>query len=157
METFAVGAPSHLLIADTGVSSPTRVAVGAVRRAWEQDKVRYEALFDRIAGIVERARAYIEKGMASELGPLMDENHALLREMGVSSPELERLVEVARGAGALGAKLSGAGRGGNMIALVDDQVAALVAEALRQAGAGHIIETVIGQARAVDAQTEDGS
>ena len=50
----------------------------------------------------------------------MDENHALLQEIGVSCPELDALVAAARAAGALGAKLSGGGRGGNMIALVTD-------------------------------------
>ena len=49
----------------------------------------------------------------------MDENHALLQEIGVSCPELDALVAAARAAGALGAKLSGGGRGGNMIALGD--------------------------------------
>ena len=60
----------------------------------------------------------IESGRPERLGPLMDENQRLLQAMGVSSPELERLIAAARGAGALGAKLSGGGRGGNMIALV---------------------------------------
>ncbi len=53
------------------------------------------------------------------LGPLMNDNHQVLQQMDVSSPELDTLVEAAREAGALGAKLSGGGRGGNMIALVE--------------------------------------
>jgi mevalonate kinase len=71
----------------------------------------------------------------------MDENHALLIELGVSSPKLNDLVETARFAGALGAKLSGAGRGGNMIALVEDDFAEEVTEALREAGAVWVICT----------------
>jgi len=73
----------------------------------------------------------------------MDQNHALLAEMGVSSPELERLVAAARLAGALGAKLSGGGRGGNMIALVTAETAETVRQALRQAGANNTILTTI--------------
>ena len=79
----------------------------------------------------------------SELGPLMDENHRLLREMGVSSPELEALTDTARRAGAAGAKLSGGGRGGNMIALVTSESAGEVAQALTAAGAARVIVTEI--------------
>ena len=54
------------------------------------------------------------------LGEALTENHALLREIGVSTPDLDRLVGLALGAGALGAKLAGAGGGGVVIALVSD-------------------------------------
>ena len=73
----------------------------------------------------------------------MDENQAVLIELGVSSPELERLIQAARAAGALGAKLSGGGRGGNMIALATQNTAAQVASALLDAGA---VRTIITQA-----------
>ncbi|HEY65958.1 MAG TPA: mevalonate kinase [Caldilineae bacterium] len=144
-QLLRIARPFWLVIADTGVPSSTREAVMAVRRAWEADRVRFEALFDRIAAIVERARAAIEGGDVDALGPLMDENHALLREMGVSSPELERLVTAARAHGAAGAKLVGAGRGGNMIALVERERTNAVAEALRSAGATRCIITQVRQ------------
>jgi mevalonate kinase len=74
----------------------------------------------------------------------MDENHTLLCQMGVSSPELNRLVEAARQAGALGAKLSGAGRGGNMIALVATETTARkVARFLEASGARSTIITTV--------------
>jgi mevalonate kinase len=78
-----------------------------------------------------------------EVGRLMEENHRLLQEMGVSSPRLDSLVEAARRAGALGAKLSGAGRGGNMIALVDAQASDEVETALLSAGAERVIRTEV--------------
>jgi mevalonate kinase len=65
----------------------------------------------------------------------MDENHKLLMALGVSSPDLDALAEAARTAGALGAKMSGAGWGGNIVALVEPQRAMAVADALREAGA----------------------
>jgi mevalonate kinase len=77
------------------------------------------------------------------LGVLMDENHALLQQMTVSSPELDHLVDTARKAGALGAKLSGGGRGGNMIALVDPEIAENVSLALKEAGAKNTIITQV--------------
>jgi len=140
-QPFAIGQPFTLVIADTGIRSPTKIAVGDVRRAWEKDRGRFEALFDRAAAIVEAARSAIADGEPARLGPLMDANHALLQEIGVSCPELDALVAAARTAGALGAKLSGAGRGGNMIALVTDETAVAAAAALATAGAARVIVT----------------
>jgi mevalonate kinase len=74
----------------------------------------------------------------------MDENHSQLQELGVSSPKLDQLVEVARRNGALGAKLSGGGRGGNLIALVESDQEELAASALREAGAVNVIATQVG-------------
>lgn len=144
IKTFDVGAALHLLIGDTGIASSTRVAVGDVRRAWEGDRARYERLFAQVGQVVGEARELIESGgETARLGALMHRNHELLREMGVSSPELERLVEAARAAGAQGAKLSGAGQGGNMIALVRPGDEGRIAKALRQAGAVRVTETMI--------------
>lgn len=143
-ERIAPGVPIPLIVADSGVSSPTREVVGDLRRRWEADSVRYEALFDRIAEEVEAARRAIERGDLPQLGARMDRNHELLREIGVSSPVLDRLVEAARRAGALGAKLSGAGWGGNVIALVDPSAAGKVEGALREAGARKVWRTDVG-------------
>lgn len=74
----------------------------------------------------------------------MDANHEILQEMGVSSPELDRLVSAARGSGALGAKLSGGGRGGNMIALASPDNAPAIAQALQAAGA---VRTIVNEVR----------
>jgi mevalonate kinase len=132
-----------LVIADTGVQSSTAEVVGEVR--WQREKAHdeYECLFDAVGKISSSARRVIESGQVEQLGPLMDENHELLIKIGVSSPELERLVEAARTAGALGAKLSGAGRGGNMLALVTAETAAAVAEALQASGAVRTITTEV--------------
>ena len=142
-QTFHIGRPFTLAIADTGIHSPTKVAVEDVRRAWEQEPLCFESLFDRVATVVEAARSAIAAGQPERLGPLMDENHALLQEIGVSSPELDALVAAARSAGALGAKLSGGGRGGNMIALVTEATASQVVDALRTAGAVNVIVSTV--------------
>jgi mevalonate kinase len=89
------------------------------------------------------AEERIEDGWMETLGALMNRNHALLQEMTVSSPELDRLVDAALRSGARGAKLSGGGRGGNMIALVEKENAPAVAEALLSAGAKRTIITTI--------------
>jgi len=120
------------------------VAVADVRLAWERETSRFEALFDRIAAIVERAQAIITDGIPETLGNLMDQNHSLLQEIGVSSPALDVLAEAARRAGAGGAKLSGAGRGGNLIALVTTETQEAVTAAMRAAGAVNVIITTVG-------------
>jgi mevalonate kinase len=144
-EPLPVGGVLHLLVADSGVPSQTREVVGDVRRRWEAEPARYEALFDRVAEEVEAARRAIAQGDVRALGERMDANHELLREMGVSAPVLDRLVEAARRAGALGAKLSGAGRGGNVVALVDPPAADRVEAALRTAGAARVWRTDVFQ------------
>jgi mevalonate kinase len=144
IETFAVPTPFTIVIADTGVPSSTAITVGNVRKGWQADPDRFNLWFERVGQLVRAARHAIESGTPAALGPLMDENHALLQQMGVSTPALDRLVETARGAGALGAKLSGGGGGGNMIALVNPDRAEQVAEALLGVGAVRTIVTEIG-------------
>jgi mevalonate kinase len=134
-QPFPIGAPFTLVLGDTGLRSNTSVAVGLVRQAWLAEKERFEALFDRVAGTVMQGRKAIEQGDRATLGKARDENQQLLQEIGVSSKELETLIEAAHEAGALGSKLSGAGMGGNMIALVEADAAAGVEQALQNAGA----------------------
>lgn len=143
-QPFVIGRPFDLVIADTGVSSPTRITVGDVRRAWEANRAHYEAIFDRIGQIAQAACQAIQEGNPSVLGPLMNENQALLRQLDVSSPELERLIAAALEAGAAGAKLSGGGRGGNIIALVTPETREAVTAALQHANAVRVIAQRMG-------------
>lgn len=131
-----IGAALPLVIADTGIATPTRIPVGDVRAAWERERDRFEDYFDAIASLVHQSRAALERGDLVRLGQAMNDNHALLQKLGVSCPELDALCDAARSAGALGAKMSGGGRGGNMIALARDAAHAdALREALLRAGA----------------------
>jgi mevalonate kinase len=143
IETFKVGHPFTIVIGDTGISAPTRESVGNVRKLWEADKSKWEGVFDEVGEVVKQAKQAIESGKWENLGDLMGKNHAFLQKMTVSSPELDNLVSAARKAGALGAKLSGGGRGGNMIALVEEDQAEAVARSLMDAGARNTIITQI--------------
>jgi mevalonate kinase len=143
MEIFKVGQPFTLIIADTGVEAPTKESVGDVRRLWMNDKPEWETVFDKIGEVSFTARRAIEAGKPELLGQLMDENQALLQKLTVSSPELDRLIETARNAGAMGAKLSGGGRGGNMIALVQPEMAGSISASLKEAGAKNTIITKV--------------
>jgi mevalonate kinase len=140
---FAITQPFSLLVADTGVSSPTRLAVADVRALHETRPGFAGSIFKRIGQLVCDARAAIESGTIEALGSLMNENHFLLRELDVSSGELDRLCDAARAAGAWGAKLSGGGRGGNMIALPAPDCIQAIADALHEAGAVRVIQTSV--------------
>ncbi len=142
-ERLQVGAPFTLVIGDSGLRSPTVDAVAGVRLRWQADSAAYEAIFDQVGGLAREARRAMEAGQIDALGPLMIANHALLQRLEVSCPELDRLVQAALAAGAHGAKLSGAGRGGNMIALASPESAEAVAAAIRAAGAVNTIITRI--------------
>lgn len=144
IEMLAVRKAFHIVIGDTGIPAPTKELVADVRRLWELDRRRWDGIFDEIGRISLSARQAIEAGKPGQLGALMDHDHALLQKLSVSSPELDRLVEAARQAGAHGAKLSGGGRGGNMIALVEADAQPTVVQALTEAGAARVIATQVG-------------
>lgn len=143
IEPFHVGQPFTIVIGDTGISAPTKESVADVRRLWQAERKRWEKVFDKIGEIAQKGRQIIANDDPSLLGPLMDENHTLLQMLTVSIPALDRLVLSARRAGALGAKLSGGGRGGNMIALAYQKSAPAIAEALLSAGAKRTIITQV--------------
>jgi mevalonate kinase len=145
IQRLAVTRPFTLVIADTGIVAPTHKVVGDLRRRWQAAPNLYEGYFDEIGALANQARVIIQEGVSptAALGKLINENHELLAKLGVSSPELDRLVVTARQAGAWGAKLSGAGWGGNIIALVAPQTAADVAQALGTTGATATIITTV--------------
>ena len=132
-----------MLLGDTGVRAPTRATVGGVRERWRTDPGRYNRIFSHIGDIVRAARDALEHDQQARMGELLNENQALLQQIGVSSSDLDRLVAAANHAGALGAKLSGGGGGGIMLALVAPQDAAEVEAALWAAGATRVLATTL--------------
>jgi len=133
--------PITLVIADSGIKSSTGKVVEEVRQHSSSNPERYEDLFSQIAEISLSAKRLLESGKLESLGKSMTENHHLLQKMGVSCSKLDDLVECAMKNGALGAKLSGGGQGGNMIALVNPSNADEIAYHLKAAGAVNTIIT----------------
>jgi mevalonate kinase len=142
-ERFAVQRPVTLVIGDSGESGYTREAVAYVRHGWEREPQRIEGLFQAIENVVLRIRKTLERADEGQLGALLNENQRLLRELGVSSSRLDSLIDAARRHGASGAKLSGAGWGGNMIALTTPEQAPIVARALLDAVARTTFTTTL--------------
>jgi len=145
IEPVELGAPFTFVVADTGVPGHTREAVAAVRERHDADPTTVGGVIDRIGALARRARGTLVDGDAQDLGATMDAAHDLLSALDVSSTDLDRLVGAARAAGALGAKLTGGGRGGCVLALAADARAAdRIAAALRGAGAAATWTTTIG-------------
>jgi mevalonate kinase len=112
-----------------------------VRERWLADPEGCDRLFAAIGEVVRGVRAALRDVDMRRAGELLDENQRLLAAIGVSSPELETLIGAARRAGAWGAKLSGGGGGGIMLALVSPDHAERVVQALGEAGAARVILT----------------
>ena len=143
IEMIDIPKPFTIVIGDTGIPSPTVRAVSQVQQSYEAEPDLYQNYFNLCGTIASNASFQISDRRITSLGPLMDDNHDVLKKMGVSLPELDTLVDAAREAGALGAKLSGGGQGGNMIALVEPDTKEKVAEALTTAGAVRTIITTV--------------
>ena len=133
-----------LLVADTGVGRSTREVVERVLRRAELSWAASEHIYRAADALVDLALEAFRRGDARLLGELMDINQGLLASMGASSLVIERILYAMRDAGALGAKLTGAGWGGCVIALAYEGVAGKVMEAARRAGARRVFRASIG-------------
>jgi mevalonate kinase len=127
------------LLAHTGIAASTSKAVAEVRQHFEAEPQKYSRLFAKIGALTNQNRILLATGEVPTLGQNLTHNHELLQEMGVSSAELDRLVRAALAAGALGAKLSGGGQGGNMLALIPAEQLDEITRALLTAGAQSVI------------------
>jgi mevalonate kinase len=118
LEPVRVGSSLHLCVGSTGTASSTRSMVDAVARLRSRRPEVVETSFEAVRSLVHSARVALGAGDRFALGRLMDLNQTLLSALFVSTPDIERLCAVARSVGALGAKLTGAGGGGSVVALV---------------------------------------
>lgn len=143
LDTLKIKHATHWVIADTGEKTPTHETVSAVREKHTQDPEKYNAIFKSIGDITQKARSALIQGDVENLGQLMNQNQTLLEALDVSSPKLGTLIDKARSVGAVGAKLSGGGRGGNMIALAHPDDIAEIAQALIDVGAERVIQTTL--------------
>ena len=135
-EELPVGRPGALVLADTGAAVATRDAVAGVRALRDRRPATVDTAVASLAALTSAARTHLGDGDLAGVGAAMDEAHGVLATLGVSNPALDHVVAQARRAGALGAKLTGGGRGGCVIALVDDADGATeLARRLRASGA----------------------
>lgn len=127
-----------LVVGYSGVKADTPKIVKSLKLKVKSEKSKYIKIFDEIKMIVEKARKTLLREDYPTLGKLMNDNHKLLQKLGVSTKKLDKMCQAALGAGAWGAKLSGAGGGDCMIAVVSPPKRNQVEKAITEAG-GEII------------------
>ena len=133
VEPLNIKTPIPMVIGMTGYEGLTAKTVGRINTAWQQDRKLYERIFDQIDTLVLRGVQAIQDEDLGMLGELMNVCHGMLNALQVSTPELEQLVNIARDSGALGAKLTGGGGGGSIIALCDGDTSNVIS-AIRAEG-----------------------
>ncbi len=125
VEPLNISRPMQIIVGMTHQEGLTAKTVARVREARERNPKLYEKIFDDIDSLVLQSITALQDGDIAGLGELMNVCQGLLNALQVSTPELERLIGIARRAGALGAKLTGGGGGGAMIALCDNNADAV--------------------------------
>jgi len=117
IERLSIGKPVEIVMASTGIAQETKAVVEDVRGKKESDEKWFAGIVKQYMYVYNNALKAIRGCDWKTVGEMMDKNQELLREVGVSCDELERLIKLAKDNGALGAKLTGTGRGGYVVAL----------------------------------------
>jgi len=117
IERIEVKEPIEIVMGNTGKVADTVAVVDGVRERKEKHPEKYDKIFRDAEELAYSARKALENFELKKVGKLMDDNHKLLQKIEVSCKELDFLVELARDHGAFGAKLTGGGCGGSMVAL----------------------------------------
>ena len=124
-----------LVIANTGITASTTEVVADVRRLKESNADNFKNIFNEYRVLSEKAKKALLESDKSLIGKLMNQNHKLLQDITVSSEINDTLVEIALDNGALGAKMTGTGRGGLVIALAEnDEVQKNITNAIEMKG-----------------------
>ena len=132
-ERILVSRAAPMVVGISGKESFTARTVAQVRAAWERQPSRYDAMFDQMESLTLAGADALRDGALKDLGELMNLCHGCLNALQLSTPELEAMIHAARTHGALGAKLTGGGGGGSILALCPDDPEGVCA-AIRKAG-----------------------
>ncbi|MFF1381858.1 mevalonate kinase [Streptomyces sp. NPDC058308] len=130
-----IGCEGLFIVADSGEVGRTKDAVALLRETFRQHPGTQERFVDQATHLTGRARHALAQGTPEELGPHLTAYHHLLRTAGLSTARIDTMMEAALDAGSLGAKITGGGLGGCMIALTPSARASAVTRALHEAGA----------------------
>lgn len=143
VERLYMKKPVEIVIGSTGKVANTKAMVEGVAERKKKDPAKYDPLFKQAESLAVAGRKALEEGDLKKAGSLMNENHRILQEIGVSSKELDQLVDTARKQGAFGAKLTGGGGGGCMVALTGGkEVSGKVVGAFKGAGFEYLMTRI---------------
>jgi len=144
IQKLSIRKPVEIIIGSTGKVANTKAMVEGVAERKRNNPQKYNPLFKQAEELASAGRKALEEYDLKKVGELMNENHRLLREIEVSSKELDFLVDIARKQGAFGAKLTGGGGGGCMTALTPTQkLQETIARAIEKEGF-EVLKTKIG-------------
>jgi len=144
VERLSVRMPVEIVIGSTGKVANTKAMVAGVAERKNKNPEKYGQIFKQAENLTYAGRKALESYDLKKVGELMNENHRLLQEIEVSSIELDLLVDIARKNGAFGAKLTGGGGGGCMVALTSGkELQEKVAVAIEKKGY-EVLRTKIG-------------
>jgi mevalonate kinase len=129
------------VVADSGIRKSTRESTSQLSQDLSTDPDAIQPHLDAIAELVQQSKRSFQIGDLEALGKAMDANQEHLAALRLSCPELDALILAARKEGALGAKLTGGGMGGHMVALVTPETEAGVTQALISAGSPRVFAT----------------
>ncbi|MBN1941146.1 MAG: mevalonate kinase [Candidatus Diapherotrites archaeon] len=134
VENIRVKKPVEIVLANSGITQETKNVVNDVRELKEKNAGEFKKIFYDYTELCNSAIQALKKEDWKKVGELMNKNHSLLQKISVSCKELDTMQETALKAGALGAKLTGTGRGGLLIALTPGETQEKVAESLERNG-----------------------
>jgi mevalonate kinase len=144
IEHIEIEKPVEIVMGNTGVVANTKEVVAGVAERKKAEPEKYDKIFAEAGELVIRGRDALKSMDLEKVGSLMDENHEMLQSIEISGPELDFLVNLARDAGAIGAKLTGGGVGGCMVALTPGRdLQEDVAQAMEKEGF-QVLRTKIG-------------
>jgi len=124
-----------LVIINSGITASTTEVVADVRRLKEENPQKFDKIFSKYKNLAEKAKKSLLDGDIVAIGNLMDQNHKLLQEITVSGELNDKLVKIALKNGAIGAKMTGTGRGGLVIALAEnEEIQEKIAKAIEKEG-----------------------
>lgn len=135
VQELSIGCDGLFIVADSGAVGRTKDAVELLREGFQQHDGAQERFVRRASRLTEEARHALADGRPEELGSRLTEYHDLLRAAGLSTKGIDALVEAALMGGSLGAKITGGGLGGCVIALTRPEQAGEVTRELHEAGA----------------------
>jgi len=121
MEVLQSPKKMPLVIANSGITASTTEVVADVRKLKKANPEKFENIFSNYNDLSKKAKSALLKGDDISIGNLMNQNHRLLQEITVSGDINDKLVDIALKHGALGAKMTGTGRGGLVIALAENE------------------------------------
>ena len=138
-----LGGKFRFVLADSGVRKSTKETVAQLAKELSENPGKIQPELEKIGQLVLEGKQALLDGNVENLAQAINGNQAVLKRLGLSCPEVDNLVDIALGAGALAAKLTGGGKGGHILALVDEKSLQNVLTALKEASGEKAFFTIL--------------